>query len=319
MCLKSNTLSFMRNKLYFSMKKIIYNIIKYPLILIFIKTPFINILKKRFKNHRSLKNRNIILFVLDILFQREYFSKLKNKKKIRELTNATLIDGEGRKWAEYYYNIHFQTLDELKKRQIGTMFANDASPMFERMIDYIKSINISDYKNTYIVQLGSSSGRDLEFFLKIFPKLNYISTDVNDEILDFQKEKYSYPNLKYFKCYAEDIDECINYFKIADKNIILFSSGSLQYVNPFFLEEFFSKIKNYKNLNLFVSEPVSLLFLDNSSLISEYRGNISFSHRYDEYAKKSGFNIIENKIIRPYSIDDKQHRHTGHFDLQISN
>ena len=298
--------------------KIIYNIIKYPLILIFIKTPLINILKKRFKYHRSLKKRNIIWFVLDTLFQREYFNKLKNKEEIRELTNSTLIDGEGKKWAEHYYNKHFQTLDELKKRRTGIMFLNDAAPVFERMINFIKSNNLSDDKNTYIIQLGSSSGRDLEFFLKIFPKLNYISTDVNDEILDFQKEKYSYPNLKYFKCYAEDIDECINYFKISDKNIILFSSGSLQYVNLFFLEEFFSKIKNYKNLNLFIGEPVSLLFIDNSSLISDNRSYISFSHRYDEYARNSNFNIIENQVIRPYSTDDKQHGHTGTFYLQVS-
>ena len=189
--------------------------------------------------------------------------------------------------------------------------------MFERMINYIKSNNLSDDKNSYIIQLGSSSGRDLEFFLKIFPKLNYISTDVNDEILDFQKEKYSYPNLKYFKCYAEDIDECINHFKISNKNIILFSSGSLQYVNPFFLEEFFLKIKNYKNLNLFINEPVNLLFIDNNKLISNYRGSISFSHRYDKYAKNSNFNIIENQVIRPYSMDDKQHSQTGHFDLHL--
>ena len=98
------------------MRKIIYNIIKYPLILIFIKTPFINILKKRFKHHRYLKNRNIIGLVLDTLFQREYFNKLKNKEEMRELTNSTLIDGEGRKWAQHYYDTHFQTLDELKKK-----------------------------------------------------------------------------------------------------------------------------------------------------------------------------------------------------------
>ena len=302
------------------MKKIIYNIIKYPLILIFIKTPLINILKKRFKYHRLLiKNRNIIYLVLDTLFEREYFSKLKNKEEIRELTSSTLIDGEGRKWAQKYYDGHFQTLDELKKKRIGTMYANDASPIFEKMINFIKSNNLSGDENTYIIQLDSSSGRDLEFFLKIFPKLNYISTDVNDEILDFQKEKYNQSNLKYFKCYAEDIDECVNYFNISNKNIILFSSGSLQYVNPFFLEEFFSKLRNYKILNLFINEPVSLLFIDNNKLISDNRDNISFSHRYDEYAKKSGFNIIENKVIRQYSKDDKHHDDTGHFHLQISN
>ena len=299
------------------MKKIIYEVIKYPLIVIFIKTPLINILKRRFKNYRSLKKRNIIWYVLDVLFQREYFNKLKNKEKIRELTNSTLTDGLGRKWAQSYYDKHFQTLYELRKRRTGTMSQSDASPMFERMINHIKSNNLSNDKNTYIIQLGSSSGRDLEFFLKMFPKMNYISTDVNDEILDFQKKNYSYPNFKYFKCYAEDIDKCINHFKISEKNIILFSSGSLQYVNPFFLVEFFSKIKNYKNLNLFISEPVSLLFIDNSNLISDNRSNISFSHRYDDYAKNSNFNIIENQVIRPYSPDDKQHGHTGHFDLHL--
>jgi len=299
-------------------RKIIYNIIRYPLILIFIRTPFVNILKRRFKNYRFSKKRNIIWFVLDTLFQREYFNKLNNKEEIRELTNSTLMDGGGRMQAQDYYNKHFQTLDELKKRRIGTMSESDAIPMIESMINFVKSNNLSDDKNTYIIQLGSSSGRDLEFFLKIFPKLNYISTDVNDEILDFQKEKYSYPNFKYFKCYAEDIDECINHFKISEKNIIIFSSGSLQYVNPFFLEEFFQKIKNYKNLNLFISEPVSLLFIDNNKLISDNRDYVSFSHRYDEYAKNSNLSIIENQVIRPYSTDDKQHGQTGHLHLQLS-
>ena len=115
--------------------------------------------------------------------------------------------------------------------------------------------------------------------------MNYISTDVNNEILDFQKEKYNYSNLKYFKCYAEDIDKCIDYFKISDKNIILFSVGTLQYVNSFFLKELFSKIKNYKNLNLFISEPVSLKFIGNSDLISYHRGNTSYSHPYNRLIK----------------------------------
>ena len=300
------------------MKKIIYNIIKYPLIVIFIKTPFINILKRRFKYHRSSKTRNIIWFVLDTLFQREYFNKLKNKEEIRELTNTTLIDGEGRKWAENYYNKHFQTLDELKKRRTGTMSKNDATPMFERMINYIKTNNLSDDKNTYIIQLGSSSGRDLEFFLKIFNRLNYISTDVNDEILNFQQEKYNYRNLQYYKCYAENIDECIDYFKISKKNIIIFSVSSLQYVNPLFLNDFFSKLKKFNNINLFICEPVSLSFLNNKKLMNSHRDNISFSHRYDELAKRLDFKIIEKKIITPFSVDDKVHGDTGNFYLHLS-
>ena len=95
---------------------------------------------------------------------------------------------EGKKWAQYYYEKHFKSLDELKKKKIGNIYANEALPIFEKMIKFIRSNNLSEDKNTYIIQLGSSSGRDLEFFLNIFPKLNYISTDVNEEILDFQKK-----------------------------------------------------------------------------------------------------------------------------------
>ena len=301
------------------MKKIIYNIIKFPLILLFIKTPLISILKKRFKLHRSLSKKNIIWLTLDTLFEREYFNKLKDKKEIRELTNSTLEGGEGRKWALHYYNSHFKTLEELKKRKTGTMSASKASPIFEKIINFIKSNNFIDNENIYIIQLGSSSGRDLEFFLNLFPKLNYISTDINNEILDFQKEKYNYSNLKYFKCYAEDIDECINNFNICDKNIILFSTASLQYVNPFFLKIFFLKLRKYPKLNFFAMEPISLSFIDNNKKISDHRVNISFSHRYNEYVRNSNANIAEFQVIRPYSKDDKLHGDTGHFYLHVAN
>lgn len=129
----------------------------------------------------------------------------------------------------------------------------------------------------------------------------------------------NYLNLKYFKCHAEDIDECINYFNIAKKNIILVSIGALEYVNSFFLEEFFLKLKKYQSLNLFLVESVNLKFIDSKKEMTKHRGNISFSHRYDEYVKKSGLNIIEYKLTRPYSENDKLHSDTGHFNLHASN
>jgi len=272
------------------MKKFIYNIIKYPLILIFIKTPLINILRKRFKFHRFLKSKNIFWFTLDVIFQKEYFNKLKDKKEIRKLTDLTYSDGEGRKSAEYYFNKHLKTLVNSKKK-VGTMSASEASPIFDEMIKFIEINILNNKQDTYIVQLGSSSGRDLEFFLKKYPKLNYISTDINDEILNFQRENYNYHNLKFFKCYAEDIDLCMENFNLYNKNIILFSFGSLQYVNPFFLKEFFLKLNKIKKLNLFIEEPVSLNFIDHDKLISDNRANISFSHRYNEYLKNTKINI----------------------------
>lgn len=300
------------------LKKLIYNIIKYPLILIFLKTPLIRLLKKRFKFHRSNK-KNIITLTLDTLFQKEYFDKLESKEEIRELINSTLTHGEGRKWVEGYYNKHFKTLDNLKQNKVGSMFLDEAMPIYNRIINYIKKNELGKNKNVYIIQLGSASGRDLEFFTKIYPELNYISTDINDEILNFQKEKYKNSNLSFFKCHAEEIDKCISYYNLENKILILFSVGSLQYVSPNFLKEFFSKIHKYKSLNLFIGEPISLSFIDDDKKMFETRANTSFSYRYDEYANEIKMNVIEKKIIRPYSKNDPVHKKTGHYYLHSKN
>tara|TARA_Y100000739_G_scaffold200175_1_gene184206 strand:+ start:153 stop:1091 length:939 start_codon:yes stop_codon:yes gene_type:complete len=300
------------------MRSIIYNIIKYPLILIFIKTPLINILKKRFCINYFFKKKNIFWLLLDHLFQKEYFDKLKDKYEIRKLTDSALKNENGVNWASHYYDIHFKSLKGLQEKQSGKLKLIDSAPIFKKIISFIKENNLENHKNTYIIQLGSSSGQDIVFFLNQFPNLNYISTDINKEILDFQKKKYNYPNLKFFQCYAEEIEKCINEFNISNKNLIIFSDGSLQYVNPFFLDEFFLKIKNYKMLNLFISEPVNLKFYYNEkNLMSKSRTNISFSHRYDDYAKKSKNNIIENLLIEPYSKDD-EHGEVGSSYLHVS-
>jgi len=282
---------------YLKIKRIIYNILKYPIILLFIKTPLINILKERFRNHRSYIGKNIFWFILDSIFQREYLSKINNRKEYRSLIEPVLSNGEGAKWAGHYLKNKI-TIDNLKNEKIGNIALNEAKPIYEKLIKFIDLNKISDDFNTYIIQLGSSSGREIEFFLNLFPKLNYVSTDITDEILDFQKQIYNYKNLKYYKCYAEDINECINYYKLEKKNIILFSSSTLQYLNNFFINEFFKNIKIYNKVNLFLIEPVDYNFIKSDSKDFSYnRGNDSFSHKYDKLAEKQNLVIKEKKII----------------------
>ena len=176
---------------------------------------------------------------------------------------------------------------------------------------YIKDNHFSEDKDTYIIQLGSSSALDLKFLYGEFPKLNYISTDVNDVILNFQKEKSNFPNLKFFKCYAEEIDKCFKQLNLKEKKIILFARGSLQYVVPFFLQIFFSKIKLHKNLILFLCEPVILKYTKNVLRIStEQRSRMSFSHNYKQLAEKNNFKTIKEKIMHAQSKDDLAYKHT---------
>ena len=189
-----------------------------------------------------------------------------------------------------FYNL--LNLENLKKKKVGSMTDFENRPIFYEIINFINSNNLGEDKETYVIQLGSSSGKDLEFFNKYFPKLNYISTDINDEILNFQKKKYLNKNFYFYKCYAENIDRCIASFKLSNQNIIFFS---VVHCNMFciYLKQFFFKIKKMQNVNLFICDPVKLSFVDKNLGLSEYRGNSSYTHIYEKYA--SEFKILKKK------------------------
>ena len=85
------------------MKRLIYKLLlKYPLIILLLKTPLKIFFIKYMRSYR--KRHNILQKLLDYIFWQEYFSKLKNPEEMRKITNSTLDDGEGRKWAKHYYN-----------------------------------------------------------------------------------------------------------------------------------------------------------------------------------------------------------------------
>ena len=285
--------------------------------LIFLKTPLIYFLKRRFIFHRNIKSKNYFLSILDNLFERQYLCKHENQNYIRNLISLTTSFGEGEKWSKHYFNNPAKSLEHLKSYKVGTISDWENRPIFQEIVDHIKDNKLEKNKNTILIQIGSSSGKDLEFFYNYFPEINYISTDINDEILNFQKKQFDYNNLKYYKCFAEDIVNCINFFSIKDKNILLFSIASLQYVLPNYLKNFFSSIKDIKNLNLFICEPVKLSFIDKDKDFSEYRGKASFTHLYDKYA--SGFKIIKKKIIRPYLNLKSLKKDIGTYYLHIKN
>ena len=296
-------------------RRIFYKLFKLPLILIFLKTPLIIILKNRFKKQHFTKKKNFIISLLDNLFFKEYFLKISDPVKQRELTNFSVSDGYGKKWAQIYYDSHFLTLKNLNSKFVKgneNMILNAANPIYSEIITFIEKNKIQNDQDYYLIQIGSASGRDLEFFYKMFPNLKFISTDINDEIINFQKDKYKIKNFFFFKCYAEELDKCFSNFELHNKKLILISIGSLQYVIPHFLQVFFEKLNTLEKFDLFIQEPVDLNILDlNNDFKSESRGKSSFTHNYKLYSKK--YNLIKFKIVRPYI-----HKNVGNCYLHIS-
>ena len=261
-------------------------------------------------HYRSRGTKNLIDKFFNKIFWEEYFNNLSEKEK-NKIRDITLSNGEGKLWAEEYYNENFQKLEDLESIKIGNMNSLEAEPIYEDIISFLKNQN----ETCTIIQIGSSSGRDLNLIRNYFPEHEYISTDINDEILDFQRLKYPYKNFKFYKVYAQEIDKVVDHFSLQNKKIIIFAIGTAQYMSPNELELFFKKISNFKKINLFLLEPVMISFLDDKRS-SSYRHDISYNHDYKKYAQDHGVKISYSKIIKPYDKKHHIHKDTAHYYLK---
>lgn len=289
------------------LKRLIKKIVTF----LIIYTPAKEIISKIIiKRGYHLKKPIYFFKVLENIFWEKYFCKIKNPYIQREITNKSLLNGNGEKWAKIYFDKAPKNFNELKKIKVGKISGIDASPIYREIYNFIKKNELNNSK-TSLIQIGSCSGSDLLFFENYFKKIKYISTDINNEIINFQKKNIKKKKILYFKCYADEINKCIEKHCQDSKNLIIFSIGSLQYVNPFFLKKMHSNLtkKFNKKINLFINEPILNFKNKDSTNESLCKGSFSFSHNYDGYFKK--FKLKKKLIISPYS--DSENNYIKHY------
>ena len=291
--------------------KLIYNLTKIPMTIILFKTPIKKKLINYMINYRSRGIKNIFDKYINKIFWEEFFLKLNEEEK-NDIRDKTLSFGEGKIWAEGYFSKSFKSLKDLEKIKIGQINYLEAEPIYEDIISYLKEQN----EKVSIIQIGSSSGRDLNLIRNYFPEHEYISTDINDEILDFQKTKYKFNNFKFLKAYAQNIDKICNHFNLENKKKLIFSIGSAQYLSPNELTKFISKISKLKKTSLFILEPIQISFLNKKKQHSLYRSNISYNHNYENYFSENGLKISLKKIIEPYDESHRIHGDTAHYYIK---
>lgn len=235
-----------------------------------------------------------------------YYVNLLDINKIKRIDKIKLSLYSNYDYINSYYN-KVKSLHDLKKTKLSKSNLSywKAFVVYEKIVNFVNKNNLNS-KNTYIIQVGSCSGRDLFFFSSLFPNINYVSTDIDNNILNFQKKKYhDFKNFLYTKCFAHQIDICLHKYNLFNKRVILFSCSSLQYVHPLLLKFFSKKIKLFKKIDLFILEPVSRAFVNSSETsLSKLRGiDGSISHKYSLFFKE--MTLIEKKLIYPYSISRK--------------
>lgn len=225
----------------------------------------------------------------------------------REKLKSIAMGGvSGRNWAERHNKI---PLDFNVK--IGNLDFHKACPLFEQVENICKDANM----HTVVVQIGSCSGRETAYFAKKFPEITFIGTDIYEEIVSYSRQFHNFSNLSFQLCSADNTIENI-LRKWEGKNIIIFSHGSLQYVQPEFLIIFFKSLTSYHGLKIILLEPAKESAGNPDGIRkSIWKGNFSYTHDYKYYAETAGLETKRCEIIKPYLPyrDFPMHNETVHY------
>jgi len=284
-----------------SIKRLLNIIVNLPRILIgvaIVKLPFFQSYKLHVLStwHDYDKRSKIDNFLFSRVFsawQRFEYLREINPDKREDLKAFAMGGTSGLNWAKSYNN---KPLD-LDSTQVvfGNMTLRESTPMY----DVIETILSNTESNYLVIQAGSSSGRELACFATMFPQHQYLGTDIYKEVIEYASSHNSLPNLSFTLVSVKNISRLLSSHR--SKDIILYSSGVLTYVQPEHLCEFFRSLVDYPGLKILISEPANESQGRPDELRkSIWRGEFSYTHDYKYYAEESGIETLECKIIKPY-------------------
>jgi len=222
----------------------------------------------------------------------------------RETLKELAMGGEsGKNWARHYDSVplDFSSI-------VGNLPFNESNPLFSET-----EAVLSKLKDAVIVQVGSSSGREIAYFASKFPNLHFIGTDIYPEVIEYSSQHHMGKNLTFQILSAKDIGILIS--KFGDRPVIVLSSGTLQNVQPEHLIRFFKDIARYAFELLLVEPGSDRQGAPDSLHGSRYRDNFSYTHDYRYYGEQAGLVTVKVKIIHPYLQREQfpHHYNTIHY------
>ena len=294
-------------------KYIIKSIITKLLSPIFIKLPIYNQLVFKYcpVNSKGWEGSNFsinyLLFrLIDSTFW-YYYWDLPNYE--RKYYQEKLMGGDiGINWAKHYEWDKNSTFPPQRGEiKVGSLDFHDSMPIYEKLDSFLDGA-----KNPLcIIQIGASSGKEISYFSSKHKNHIFYYTDIYDSVTNYAKSNLKLPNLEFITCSAENIPIIV---EMTDKhNVLIFSSGSSQYVYPEDIDLLFDRLsKINKNIYLFFNEPGNDLLNDPITFEGSYpRANFSYTHNYSYYANKHEFLIKEWQKISPYTPQHKLPLHKG--------
>lgn len=147
----------------------------------------------------------------------------------REALKGDLMGGAaGVRWAQAYANMPIDF-----DAKVGSMRFAEACPLLPALDQFLGA----SAEPMLVVQIGSSSGREIAWLARHHPRHVYVGTDIYDEVVEFAAGAQRAPNLSFEVCSAPDIGRIVDRHR--ETRAIVFSSGSLQFVQPEYVEQMF--------------------------------------------------------------------------------
>lgn len=217
----------------------------------------------------------------------------------REVLKDICMEGDGGiAWAEEYES---RPID-LSARYLGLNFG-ETHPWYQAM-----DRQLQETPNAVVLQIGCSSGREIAYFAPRFPGASFVGTDIDARIVQRAAERHPLENAAFRIARAHELDDQID----PGKPLIVFSSGSMQYVQPEHLSLMLERLKKRGNTTIILGEPWRE---DGASFgqHTRWRGNFSYSHDYEAYAKAADFKTDQIAIISITKDPGSPHFITRHY------
>lgn len=192
--------------------------------------------------------------------------------------------------------------------RVGELTLWEANPTYET----VQTILGGAPDGCRVIQVGSSSGREIAWVAEGAPGARCIGTDLVPEVVEYSSAVFDLPNLEFAVVSAKEVGDFAR--SLGDGPVVVFASGSMQQVQPEHVELFFEGLATLPQVEVVLTESASLSGRDPLTIPgSKPREWFDYSHNYRHYAERHGFATVEARLIRPYSEADPLHGTTAHY------
>jgi len=261
---------------------------------------------------RSLLDRLLYPGVLRYWLAEKYYPE--RDPMVRERMKSILIEPGSRSWASTYDRQPFNLGCPLT----AELTLGEAVPLYlrlrTRIEEYTGKLDRQEKegskkgaarKDPLIIQIGVGSGRELAWFARQFPGITCIGTDAFFGAVSYAGSRYRLPNLEFRLLPLERASELLEDQR--EGRLFLYTSGLFHFVQPESVDGFLAYVSTFPELELFVSEPVSLPRLEEEAFPENSMPRakpLSWTHNYPRLVRRNHLTIHE-LILTNHPYDDR--------------